>query len=188
VVFVTVGLPRWWMRASVFAVALLVIALAWARIQAPWWDNRSDLKEMQDNMVDQIGYEGTDEYTPVGADPSAIDKDAWKVRVDGTARGAVHVYKWDAESKYFNAEISAPGQLALKLFEYPAWRVEVNGRVVQSTARDSTGQMLVPVEAGMNRIQITFTRTWDRTLGGWISIVTALLIVGLTIRASMQDG
>lgn len=188
VVFVTVGVPRWWMRASVCGVAVLVIALAWVRIQQPWWDNRADLKEMQDNMTDQIGYEGTDEYTPVGADPSAIDKNAWKVRVEGTAHAAVRVYRWDAESKYFTAEMSLPDQLALKLFAYPAWRVEVNGRVVQTSQRDTTGQILVPVEAGTNRVEIRLDRTWDRKLGGWISAIAALLIGGLTIRTRTQDG
>ena len=72
------------------------------------------------------------------------------------------------------AEMSAPDQLALRLFSYPAWKVEVNGRVVETAAREGTGQMLVPVEAGMNRVQITFIRTWDRTAGGWISFVTAI--------------
>jgi len=187
-IFVTVGLQRWWMRACVCAVALIVIALAWVRIQPPWWDNAADLKEMQDNMIDQIGYEGTDEYTPVGADPTAIDKNAWKVKVEGGAHAAVHVYKWDAESKYLTADMSAPDQLALKLFSYPAWRVEVNGRAVTTAPREGTGQMLVPVEAGMNRVQIKFVRTWDRKLGGWISIVTALLIVGWTVRTRTRDG
>lgn len=177
--FVTVGFRRWWMRASVCALAVLVIALAWVRIQEPWWDNRGDLKEMQDNMTDQIGYEGTDEYTPLGADPTAIDKTARKVRVEGTAHAAIHVYQWDAESKYFTADMSAPGQLALKLFAYPAWRAEVNGRLTQTARSESTGQMLVPVEAGMNRVQITFIRTWDRKLGGWISLSAGILIVGL---------
>jgi hypothetical protein len=35
--------------------------------------------------------------------------------------------------------------------------------------------MLIPVQSGENRVQITFTRTWDRTLGGIVSAVTALL-------------
>jgi hypothetical protein len=34
----------------------------------------------------------------------------------------------------------------------------------------------VPVHAGVNRIEIRFVQTWDRVLGEWISIVTALLI------------
>jgi hypothetical protein len=37
--------------------------------------------------------------------------------------------------------------------------------------------MLVPVEAGANRVQITFTRTWDRKAGAWISLVAALILL-----------
>jgi len=127
-------------------------------------------------MTDGIGYEGTDEYAPLGADPSAIDKDAWKVRVDGTAHAAIHVLRWNAESKTFTAEMSAPDRLALKLFSYPAWKVEVNGHVAQAAQRESTGQMLVPVEAGMNRVQITFVQSWDRAVGGWISVFSILCL------------
>ena len=174
--FVTTGAKRWWMRAGIGLVVLLVMAAEWHFVQAPWWDNAADLHEMQDNMRDGVGYEGTDEYTPVGADPSAmnltaIEKDVFKVRVQGSAHADIHVVLWDAESKLFTAEMSAPDQLALKLFRYPAWKTEVNGRVVETGARAETGQMLVPVEAGMNRVQIKFIRTWDRRAGGWISVV-----------------
>ena len=77
----------------------------------------------------------------------------------------------------FTAEMSGPDQLALRLLRYPAWKVEVNGHVVETAAREGTGQMLVPVEAGMNRVQITFIRTWDRTAGGWIALVTGVCLV-----------
>ena len=40
-----------------------------------------------------------------------------------------------------------------------------------------TEQMLVPVDAGINRIQITFIRTWDRAAGGWISLLTILALL-----------
>ena len=179
VLMVNAALRRWWMRIAVYAIAVLVITTAWIRIQAPWWDNAADLKEMRDNMSDGIGYEGTDEYTPVGAEPSAIDKDAWKVRGEGGAHAAIHVQQWSAESKSFTTEMSGADHLLIKLFAYPAWKVEVNGRFVETARQESTGQMLVPVEAGMNHVQITFGRTWDRTLGGLISLVTILLITGL---------
>jgi hypothetical protein len=82
--------------------------------------------------------------------------------------------------------MSAPAKLALHLFNYPAWKVEVNGRVVQTGTRESTGQMLVPVEAGPNRVQITFVRTWDRKVGGWISLVTALLVMLWVVAAKAR--
>ncbi len=170
-IFVTVGLRRWWWRAAVCVVSIMVIVMAWHRVQAPWWDNADDLREMQDNVATGAGYEGVEEYTPVAADPGAIDKEARNVTVDGPAHAAIHVYRWNAESKMFTAEMSAPDQLALRLFRYPAWRVEVNGRGVETAARAETGQMLVPVSAGSNRVEIRFVRTWDRAVGGWISIL-----------------
>ncbi|MGA7908626.1 MAG: YfhO family protein [Candidatus Sulfotelmatobacter sp.] len=170
---------RWSARAAVVAGLLLVLALGWWRVQAPWWDQAADLREMQDNMATAVGYEGTDEYTPVGADPAAIDKDARRVTVNGPSRAAIHVFQWDAESKLFTAEMSAADELALRLFVYPAWRVEVNGRVVQAKERRGNGQMLIPVAAGSNRVQITFVRTWDRRWGGWISVFALILILVL---------
>ena len=185
-IFVTVGVRRWWMRIVISAATIVVIGVAWHRIQPPWWDNAADMREMQDNMVDGIGFEGMDEYTPIGGHPSAIDKDARKVTVDGRAHAAIEVVRWDPEYKAFTAELSAPDQLALRLFHYPAWRVEVNGRVVETGQREGTGQMLVPVEAGMNRVQITFIRTWDRTTGAWISMVTLVLASVFARRAAAK--
>ena len=176
-VFVTIGLQRWWQRGAVYVLSLVVIVVAWRYVQAPWWDTAADLREMQDNMATGVGYEGTDEYTPLGADPSAIDKDARKVTVVGPAHAAIDVLRWDAESKTFTAQMSAPDQVVLRLFRYPAWRASVNGREVETTAREDTGQMLVPVSAGINQVEVRFVRTWDRTAGGWISLLAATGIV-----------
>jgi hypothetical protein len=174
---VTVAVRRWSSRAVVYMAMLLVVVMAWRRVQAPWWDNAGDLREMQDNVATGAGYQGTDEYTPLGAEPSAIDKDARKVTVDGAERAAIHVLDWRAEAKLFTAELSAPSRLALRLFPYPAWRVEVNGKLVETEVRAGTGQMLVPVEAGFNRVEIHFTRTWDRTAGACVSVVAALSLL-----------
>ena len=176
-VFVALGLQRWWMRTIVCVLSIVVIAAAWTRVQAPWWDNAAELREMQDNMESGAGYEGTDEYTPVGADPAAVDKSARDVTVDGPARAAIHVVRWNADTKEFTAQVSAADQLALKLFRYPAWNVEVNGHSIPTSVRKSTGQILIPVQAGLNRVQIRFVRTWDRTAGAWISAVTFILVL-----------
>jgi hypothetical protein len=54
--------------------------------------------------------------------------------------------------------------------------VEVRGRTVSAETMEGTGQMLIPVAAGMNHVRLTFTRTWDRKLGGWISLATIVLL------------
>ena len=184
--FVTAGLRSGWMRAVFYAVGVLVIVGAWQRIQAPWWDDRADLKEMSDNMVDRIGYEGTDEYTPAGADPSAASKDAANIAVEGSTLAVMQVAAWNAELKSFTADMLAPDRLVLRLFAYPAWRVEVNGRVIPTSLREGTGQIVIPVEGGVNRIRITFVRTWDRIAGGWISLLGALLLM-VVIASTYRD-
>jgi len=189
-ILVTVGVRKWWVRAAICLTAILLIATAWHRIQPPWWDQAADLREMQDNMAsDGSGYEGTDEYTPVGGEPSAIDKDARQAVVVGGADATIRILHWGAESKMFTADMSAPDQLALRLFPYPAWKVEVNGRVVETAAREGTGQMVVPVEAGMNRVQITFMRTWDRSFGGWVSVVALIaMLVWILVARRRASG
>jgi hypothetical protein len=185
-IFVVAVMQRWWIRAAIFLAGILVIVAAWHFAQAPWWDNAADLREMQDNMATHAGYEGTDEYTPIGADPSAInketiDKDAMSIALSGSAHADIHVLNWGAELKSFTVEMSAPDELALRLFRYPAWKVEVNGHTVETSKRSDTDQMLVPVDAGMNRVQVTLVRTWDRTTGGWISVITAICLILWTV-------
>ncbi|MGB8986616.1 MAG: hypothetical protein WCC37_08450, partial [Candidatus Sulfotelmatobacter sp.] len=171
------GVRRWPARVALYLATVCVIIFAWHHFQAPWWDTHADLREMQDNVATGVGYEGTDEYTPVGADPSVVDKDARRVTVDGPAHAAIRILEWDAERKQFTAEMSAADNLALHLFNYPAWRVEVNRRIVQAATREGTGQMLIPVDAGVNRVQIVFVRTWDRTLGAWISMAAVVFVL-----------
>jgi len=181
------GVRSWTARLALYVASLCVITLAGQHFQPPWWDQAADLREMQDNMESGAGYEGTDEYTPVGADSSSVDKDGLRVTVDGPAHAAIRVSQWKPVLKIFTAQMSAPDNLVLHLFAYPAWRVEVNGREVQTGMREGTGQMLVPVEAGANRVQITFIRTWDRTAGAWISGFTLFLTIILLQRNSLPS-
>jgi hypothetical protein len=176
---VPMGVRRWSARIGLYLATLCVLAFVWHHFQAPWWNTAGDLRELQDNVATGAGYEGTDEYTPAGAAPAEVDKAARRATVDGPAHASIQILEWNAEKKVITAEMSAPDALALKLFNYPAWRVEVNGQPVQPEAQEDTGQMLVPVEAGKNRVEITFIRTWDCTLGVWISVLALLLAIGL---------
>ena len=177
--FITMASRRWMVRVLICITMLVLLGFVWHRVQVPWWEKAEDFAQMLDNQQSGAGYEGTDEYVPVEADPYEINKDASRVALDNNVAAdqllQVRIQRWNAESKLFTAEISQPGQLVLRLFNYPAWRVEVNGQMVATTTRSVTGQMLIPVQAGKNRVRITFTRTWDRTLGGIVTAVTALL-------------
>ncbi len=193
--FTALGVRRWTARVALYITMLCVLVFAGWHFQPPWWDQAADLREMQDNMASGTGYEGTEEYTPVGADVSKISKEARSAAVVAPAHAAIVVSpivlsQWKPESKLFTAETSAPDNLVLHLFNYPAWRVKVNGRLVQAGSRGGTGEMLIPVEAGANRVQISLIRTWDRRVGAWISLVTAiflLLSLILSARGKVQS-
>jgi hypothetical protein len=180
---IVLGVRQWAVRAAIYLAMLCAIAFVWHHFQPPWWDHAADLREIQENITTGKGSEGTDEYTPLGADFSLLDKEGRRVTVAGPAHAAIHVLDWSAERKIFTAEMSAPDNLALQLFNYPAWRVKVNGRVVQAATREGTGQMLIPVQAGPNRVQIHFARTWDRSIGGWISILAISSVLVLLRRS-----
>ena len=117
--------------------------------------------------------------SPNGVDVYEINKDARRVTFEGNGASRIHITRWGPESKSFSANLSQPGKLVLKLFNYPAWKVEVNHRPVQTAMREVTGQMVIPAEARDNEVQITFVRTRDREVGALISFGTVILFLGL---------
>lgn len=176
---VTMGTRRWLLRAIACFAMLAVLAVVWHRIQPPWWDDSGDIAELQDHQQDGSGYEGIDEYVPNGVDVYEIKKDARHVTFQGNGGSRIRITRWDPESKSFSANVSQPGKLVLKLFNYPAWKVEVNHRPVQTALLAVTGQIVIPVEAGDHQVQVTFARTRDRQIGGLISFGAVILILAL---------
>ena len=174
---VVLATRRWWLRAVVYAAMLAMVLLLWHRVQVPWWDAAADLREMVDNQHDGPGYEGTDEYVPVAADPYEIDQQAPKVSFQGNGSAELQIQDWKSESRQVIATTSAPGRLVCRLFNYPSWKVQVNGRAVVTETTRTTGQLAVPVAAGESRVQITFVEGWDRTVGAAITVAALALVI-----------
>ena len=166
---VVMALQRWWWRIALCLVMLGVLTLVWHRVQNPWWDNSGDIQEMLDNQQDGTGNEGVDEYVPIGVDPYDADQKAPLVRFEGQGQTRIDVQEWDAEKRRIVAHTESPGELVLRLFNYPLWRVRVNGRPSRTSATPDTGQMIVPIGAGENRIQIYFVDGWNRKVGWLLS-------------------
>ncbi len=174
---ITMALRAWWLRALLYICVLGLISFVWHRVQTPWWDTAADIKEMLDNQHDGIGNEGTDEYVPVTADPDAADQKAPLVRFEGPGRAQIRVERWWSESRLIDVKAPAAGELVLRLFDYPSWRVTVNDHFAKNQAEDPSGQLIIPVAAGENRIRIFFTSGRDRMLGITISIFALLILV-----------
>jgi hypothetical protein len=81
----------------------------------------------------------------------------------------------------FSVESSQPLLLKLRLLTYPAWQATRNGTSLPLQNDPDLGQMLLAVPAGSNHLEIRFARTWDRTLGNIISILTVVTCVPLML-------
>jgi hypothetical protein len=160
---------RWWVRILLYAIAVGSVVFVWQRVLPPWWDTAGDIQELVDNQQDQIGNEGTDEYVPAGVDPYDIDQKAPQARYEGAGSAKIDIQTWDSERRIIVANATRPGKLILRLFNYPLWRVEVNGHSSPTGTMPHTGQMIVPIERGENRVQINFVEGWDRWVGAAIS-------------------
>jgi hypothetical protein len=59
----------------------------------------------------------------------------------------------------------------------------VNGHEVETSAREGTGQILIPISAGMNQVELRFVQTWDRAMGGWITLISiASVLVWFAVK------
>jgi hypothetical protein len=180
------ALSRWRTRLVVSAATIAVLMFMCIKIQPPWWDTGEDISELRDNIVEGKGYEGTDEYVPVGIDAYEIKEGSPEVRVDGGGPEQVRILQWGPELKIFSTESNQAEKLRIRLFHYPAWKIEVNGRPVEEQADETTGQVMVPVAAGRSLVRIRFGRTWDRTAGALLSLIAWVGLAGLVILFRRQ--
>jgi hypothetical protein len=153
-----------------------------------WWDG-DDIPTLQAAIEQGDGFDGTDEYDPVGDDHYNLPAKAPLVRMlppendaSKMTNGIVSVEKWTAEEKILRVKAHGPMRIALRLIDYPAWEVEVNGRQIAPEHAEDYDQMIVPVTAGESRIKVLFTRTWDRTLGVVLAAASLTVALFLILR------
>lgn len=160
-------------------------------VHKAWWDS-DDIPVLQEAMASQKGFDGTDEYDPVKDDHTNLPATAPRVQIlpEGaeTAKpnAQVRIVKWTAEEKDLSVTSPKPLRVAVRLLDYPAWRVEANGQRVTPQAPETTAQIIVPAPAGTQRITIKFVSTPDRRLGTGVSLAGLLALVAcfLPRRAS----
>jgi 6-pyruvoyl-tetrahydropterin synthase related domain len=173
------ALRRWWTRGLVFAAAIGIVLVSWHAVLVPWWDSAADIQEMLDNQHDGIGNEGIDEYVPAGVDPYEVDQKAALAKFERSADAHIAVTSWGTECKAWDVNSNSRAAIVLRLFNYPLWHATVNGNQVRTESTETTGQMVIPIEAGENHIQITFKMGADRKLGIVLSVVSMFVLVFL---------
>jgi hypothetical protein len=157
-------------------------------VQHGWWDTQ-DIPVLRAAIADGSGFDGTDEYDPMGDDHTNLPTKSPEAMVMDTdsipgpnSRPTIRVERWSPEDKEVFVSARERFFLGLRLLNYPAWRAEVNGAVVTPRGGEDYNQMIVPVPAGESHIRVRFVRTWDRTLGGGISLVTGFFLLLLGTR------
>jgi hypothetical protein len=162
-----------------------------------WWDSE-DIPVLSGGIHSGNGYEGTDEYQPVGSDryslpganipygdppgppsPLIATQSSDTGKLAATAAKKVHVTRWTAEHREFTYDAGDdPDTVGVRLLKFPAWRATIDGNPVQAYAVDDTGQLLLQIPAGRHVVVVEFSRTPDRTLGAAISILFVLGVAG----------
>jgi hypothetical protein len=156
-------------------------------VQRGWWDTQ-DIPALRAAIANAEGFDGTDEYDPAGDDHTNLPTKSPQAMVMDTdsipgpnSRPTIRVDRWSPEDKEVSVNSREPFSLGLRLLNYPAWRAEVNGAAVVPRGGDDYNQMIVPVPAGESHVHVRFARTWDRTLGGGLSLLSVLAALGLLI-------
>lgn len=183
---------RWRWFVVIFLLATYGGTGAFLVRQASW--DSDAIPDLQQAIASDAGYEGTDEYDPLGDDRTDLPKNGPRAAVlpaDGTTERpsatdavTIRIERWMPEEKLIRVEARAPAQIALRLLAYPAWRVEVDGQLVRTTTVEGTVQMVVPVHAGENLVRVRFVRTADRIAGGLLSLLGAALLFLLFWKTS----
>jgi len=180
-ILLTLAARRWTWRWLASAVLLAAVIVAGYRIQPPWWELADDIREMSTAVASGAGYEGTDEYVPAGADSYELNKSLPLISDDAGAQVPSQMLAWQPMEKHFRVHAAASQNLTLRLFNYPAWDVVVNGKRTKTRTTDVTGLLGIPIDAGDNEVRVHFRRTRDRWIGDIVSLIClAALVVAWT--------
>ncbi|HEY6389539.1 MAG TPA: hypothetical protein VIX91_27970 [Candidatus Acidoferrum sp.] len=178
------GRKRWGWVWAVITFALIG-GTAVVLVQRGWWDTQ-DIPALRAAITNGEGFDGTDEYDPAGDDHTNLPTKSPQAMVMDTdsipgpnSIPTIRVERWSPEDKEVAVSSREPFFLGLRLLNYPAWRAEVNGAAVTPRGGDDYNQMIVPVPTGESHVSVRFVRTSDRTLGGGLSLLSAVAALGL---------
>jgi hypothetical protein len=84
---------------------------------------------------------------------------------------------WGPIEKHFTVHAATPQDLTVRVFNYPAWEVELNGKPTKTRTTSVTGLMVIPLAAGYHDVYIYFRRTSDRVIGNAVSLISLGLVI-----------
>jgi len=141
---------------------------------------------LQEALANDQGFEGTDEYDPLGDDHSNLRKKRRRCRffqrtiAGNHTKARIDIQRWTAEERIVAVLTNEPARVAVRILNYPGWRVELwNYETVTPLRLQEPGPMVIPIPAGLSGIRIRFVRTPDQTLGLAMSVIAVLTLLAL---------
>jgi hypothetical protein len=155
------------------------------------------------------GTEGTDEYTPKGADNSAVqqhlplvrvlsaaeddtadsskgDNPEWRSGTSGSIAATVNVKRWSAEHWTVSLVTAETGYAVLRLMDYPSWQVTVDEKPERVRPVRDDGLMTIPIRAGKHVMEVQWAATRDVIAGRTISGI-ALLALAIVVLLERRE-
>jgi 6-pyruvoyl-tetrahydropterin synthase related domain len=155
------------------------------------------------------GTQGTDEYTPKGADNSAVqqhlplvrvllaaqddtadsskgDNPEWRAKTSASIAAAVNVEQWNAEHWTASIATAETGYAVLRLMDYPSWQVTVDDKPALGRPVRDDGLMTIPITAGNHVMEVHWAATRDVIAGRTISAI-ALLALAIVVMLERRE-
>jgi len=183
-VFVVTAVPEFRGRAALFALLFAGLIAVCNRALQPVCDPEDTPFMISNVFHTGYGYMGTDEYVPAGGDNYEIKPDFPEYRLrsvdGGTTPSDARVVQFHGSiyRKQLVVDSPQPVAIVLRLMNYPAWRVTVNGAQVTPQSEDPTGRMVIALPAGRSEVEVRFVRTVDRWIGDAMSLSAITVLVG----------
>jgi hypothetical protein len=167
-----------------FVAGVAIVGTASFLVHKAWWDSE-DIPVLRAAIAEGQGYDGTDEYDPIGDDHTDLPVKAERVQILPGAggegelpRAKVEIQKWTAEEKVVAVKSGKAARVALRLLNYPAWKVEVFHEGKTSLGKlEESSRMILRLPPGDSLVKARFVRTWDRLTGLSIASAAGILLV-----------
>lgn len=138
--------------------------------------------ELQSRMEREGGVWAEAQYLPPGGVRGPGEASVGLIR-NAESKPNLQVLQRTAECISLESQSSGPDELVLNVTWFPAWRAEVNGTTVP--VHNANGEISVDVPGGTSKIDLTFGRTPDRTLGGVVSLLVFAGAAGWITQRAM---
>jgi hypothetical protein len=198
-------IARRWFRPAVACVCALIFAGTTIFAAQNFFRDDveyGDFDTTLANYTSGLGFIGTDEYAPPGADNSVVamglpdacladdfdtelgiaatpdDTPMWRAE-QGTCNATAADQTHRPEQMRIEMTASRAGFLILHLRSFPAWRVRLNGQVATNLPARVDGLIAVPVTQGPVELTVDWVTTPDVTAGRCVSVLALLLLTAL---------